>query len=517
MIKKALATAKRAARLAKIAGAARKIRGARDEASREVARQALAGLLADARGIPMKIGQVLATGEADDPFRDLVTSVAPMPLEQTLSVLEAEWEFPPDRILASIEEATAAASLGQVHRAQLRTGESVAIKVQYPGIGDAVAAELRLAGLVPGIGPVRKWGFEIDAYRRVLHENMDRELDYRVEAAQQEAFAAASAPAGLVVPTVFREWTRRRVLVQSWEQGLPFSEILGWPRAQRLHIGRILLETLMRSTFSAGLVHGDPHVGNYLFRQGESGRPAVILLDYGCVVPISEEARLALLGLAIECREGGPRDALASFAAMGFEARKLEPIAAALPEVADALFLPFATDGSFRTSEWRLGGRVQEALGELRWWFRSAGPPSLFLLMRAFQGLFLYLERLDATLPWWPILERALTPELLERARAFEPPRPDADPDAPIPSRGARAQLLRIEIRIPDQEPTTLSLPAREALSLGEVIPEDIRQRIATSGVEIAAIEARAKRTRLEPQLLFLHHEGDRSYRVWLE
>ena len=515
LLKKTAKTVERAAKLGKIARAARAASSASDAESRHKARRALAALLADARGVPMKVGQVLASGEAEDPFRELVTGVEPMDLETSRRVLEAEWGRSVDEVLQNLEPAVVAASLGQAHPATLQSGERVAIKVQYPGITDAVAAELRLVGLIPGVGPVKKWGFEIDAYRRVLHDNMVRELDYRVEAKQQTCFARDSAVAGVVVPKVFPELSTRAVLVQSWEEGVPFPSVLSWSRAERLHIGRILLELLFRSVFVAGLVHGDPHVGNYRFRGGS--HPQVILYDYGCVVHVPEAARLALLKLILWQREGGQLDPLEAFAAMGFDSKKLEPISDALPELAEALFLPFLSDAAFKSEDWRLGTRIERVLGELRWWFRSAGPPELFLLMRAFHGLFLYLEKLGIALPWWPLVKRSVPKELLDRARAFEPPHL---PRVRVRPSRARAKLLRVEIHsetAAHEEPTTLAMPAREALELREVIPDDVQRRIEASGTDLSALQARVRQTELAPQLLFHHHSGGKHYRVWLE
>lgn len=515
ILKKTLSTARRVSALVKIAGAAKKARSATDEESRHAARRALAGLLSDARGLPMKVGQVLASGEADDPFAALVKGIDPLPFEVIEPVLEREWERAPKEVIETIEASAKAASLGQVHRALLRTGEPVAIKVRYPDIADAIEAELRLAGLMPGVGPVRKWGFEIDAYRRVLRENMARELDYRIEAAQQIEFRERSAPEGLIVPRVYEELTTSAVLVQSWEVGESIDALADWPRAPRLQVGRILLETLFQSVFRGGLVHGDPHAGNYFFRREGDTKASVVLVDYGCVLRVPEPARLALLKLILWTREGGSLDPLACFAAMGFDAGKLGAIDEALPELCEALFAPFVGDGPFATSDWRLGERVEASLGELRWWFRSAGPPELFLLMRAFHGLFHYLDRLGIVLPWWPLLVRSVPESVFDAARAFEPE--SVQRDRVSRSTNARAKLLRVEIHREGEDDTVLSMPAREALKLSEVIPDDVRRRIEQGGVDLVAIEARARDTRLAPQLLFNHREPGKAYRVWLE
>ena len=182
-------TTRRAGQLAKIAVAAGQLARERardsDGDRRRRAERALAGLLADAHGVPMKIGQILAQGSESHAFDALVSSIEPIPLAELQPHIEAELGHRLSEIFSKFDESRAAASLGQVHHAVLRDGREVAVKVRYPGIPDAVRAELRLAGLIPGVGPLRKWGFAIDAYRKVLSSNMERELDYRSEAKRQ--------------------------------------------------------------------------------------------------------------------------------------------------------------------------------------------------------------------------------------------------------------------------------------------------------------------------------------------
>ena len=147
------------------------------------------------------------------------------------------------------------------------------------------------------------------------------------------------------------------------------------------------------------------------------------------------------------------------------------------------------------------------------------GPPSLFLLVRVFQGLFVYLERLEATLPWWPGLEREVDAETLAAARAFEPPRiererrPRRQADArPSPRSAPEGRDRRTRAGADDPRPPRARGPHARG---GD--PEEVRRRVAESGVDIAEIEARAKRTRLAPQLLLLHCEAEKSCGVWLE
>lgn len=178
---------KRVATVAKTGIAVRKLKYSETTDARQKASQALTALFADARGVTIKFGQIMAQG-GDDPLTELTDSIEPLPLSDMIPVIEEELGLPALEVLESIDESQAAASLGQVHKARLKDRKKVALKVQYPAIKDAVDAEMKLFGLMPGVGPVNKWGVDLDGYKPALRDNMDRELDYRNEAAHQEEF-----------------------------------------------------------------------------------------------------------------------------------------------------------------------------------------------------------------------------------------------------------------------------------------------------------------------------------------
>jgi len=370
-----------------------RLRFSRNQANHQLAKQAISEQLSELGGIAMKIGQVVADTGHSEELRGLLDKKNARPLSEMLPLLEQELDQPVDELFLSIEKSTSAASLGQVHKAVLKNGQIVAVKIQYPYIADAVESELKLAGLMPGLGPVKKWGMDLNAYKQTLSNNMQRELDYRSESRRQQFLAEQLSVDGLVIPHIYGEYCTARVLVQSWEEGELLDQILDWPKVDRMLIARTLLLTLFQSIFKAGEVHGDPHMGNSFYRHGQNGRPEVVLLDYGCTIQVSQQARLALLQLIIETRNKNTNNSLANFSAMGFEPEKLAYIAGELPLLAQILFKPFSGDAPFETQQWPIKTTFSELLGDKKWWFRSAGPANLFLIMRAFQGLVRQLQR----------------------------------------------------------------------------------------------------------------------------
>lgn len=512
---------RRTGQAAKIGLAARDLKRAATDNERRRARQALAGLFADARGVTMKIGQLMAGGDDGDVFNELVTGVDPLPLSEVLPTIEAALGRPPDDVFSWIAPDAAAASLGQVHHARLKDGSDVAVKVQYPHIAAAVDAEMRLFGLMPGIGPVRTWGFDLGGYKQALRDNMARELDYRNEAARQQAFRTTVTVPGLVVPQIYDALSGAHVLVQSWEDGVQLDQVLGWSPADRRRLGRILLETLFRSLFVMGEVHGDPHAGNVHFRNRPGVGPEVVLMDFGCTVPIDRTQRLALLQLILAVHDGTVRSPLQSYQAIGFDAEKLALIAGPLATLSHILLAPFAEKGVYFVKDWDLKARFEALLGENRWWFRAAGAPSTILLLRAFQGLAQQLADLQCGHDWFEVLSAAVPAEILAEARTFIlpslPPGLQVQRGSGIAA-AALAKSLRVCVKEGPRTIVDMSMPAEAALRIDSLIPDDVIEHLrATNAWDVEAILAGVRARGIEPQEILTFEKGPKSYRIWLE
>jgi len=508
-----IGTWQRSLRIARLAIAARRVRKAKTPEARAAAQRELAEQMAEARGVPMKVGQILAGMGDDSSFDALTRSIDPWPNSEMLPVLERAWGRPASDILSEFEESHAAASLGQVHRGVLRDGTVVAIKIQYPDIALAIEAELRLAGMLPGAGPLRKWGFDLTAYKATLKENMDRELDYRSEGKRQKAFGQAVNIEGLHVPAIFEDLTHRNVLVQVWAHGERIADVAGWPLASRLRVAKTLMQTTFQSLFVHGVVHGDPHPGNALYERRDNG-PTVHLLDYGCTVSIERPRRLALLKLIMAARGEDSIDALDGFVALGFDAEKLANLGSDLTAMMPLLFRPFVESRPFDSAAWTLGEDIATLLDDRRWWFRSAGPSDLLLLMRAFQGLLEQLALLEARLPFWPILTQSIPDALLQEAKAWTPPASGysvADTD------GSKATKLWVRIVKDGVEERCIAFPAYEALNLKTLIPSDVADIIRAGGVNLADLQVRVVKRGLVPQTLFSSERGGAAYDIWLD
>ena len=508
---------KRLTQLFRIGYAAKKVRFSQSETEKLLAQRALAALLADARGVSMKVGQLFASFEGNSPFQSLTNSVPALPLKVMLPVLEKSLGGSPKKVFKNIQPATAAASLGQVHLAQLKDGTPVAIKIRYPDIADAVNAELTLANLLPNVGKAKEWGFDLNVYKQTLFNTLQNELDYRSEARRQIYFREKVRVPRLEIPKVYEELSSDCVLVQTRATGVLFPEILDWSESERLLIAQTLLQTLFVSLFVAGEIHADPHCGNMFFNHADSDA-VVTLLDFGCTISLTETRRLALLKLILACREKSAVNPLDCFVPLGFDAQKLAHIQGALPMLCQYLFLPFLSPYTFNLPAWQLEKNIVNLLGEKRWWFRSAGAADVLLLLRAFQGLTQQLEQLRVNLNWWEILQNSVGETILQQARNLHLPSVYVE-TASFKQLNFSQQAKELHVKITQNHSPLVSLkmPAEAALELEELIPHEVRAELAkNSAINLPSIIERLKLEGLSPQVLFETTHGEKQYRVWL-
>lgn len=507
-------------RTVRYAGLARDLlaeKRAGDSIVRDNARRHLAARMGKLRGLPQKVGQIMSMS-SDDPANDALATLndqaEPLSFDVIQPILEEAWGKPLSDVVGEIDTRGRAASLGQVHRATLATGQSVAIKVAYPGIREAVMGDLKMLGwLSVPLGDLRR-GFDLGAYRREIVRDLEEELDYRTELAHQTQHArAAVGVAGLVVPAVVPEWSTQNVLMTAWTPGQTIDEAARWPQRQRQQLARLMLDQFLTFVFERGLIHADPNPGNYRFRNEPRSGPSVVLYDYGSVTRLSERDRLLLLRLIGDtaARRGDPIGPLTE---LGFSATLLEPIRAKLPAVCSVLFEPFAQVGKFDLSQWRRAERLDDILGDDRWNFRMAGPANLILLMRAFRGLLYYLERLGEPVSWGlairPILarfagatERLALPCMSDKKGSFE----------------SMAAHLRIEVHENSAKKVSLTMPIAAIEDLDQILDPDVGARIAARGVSLPTIVRNVRRSGYVPAELFTLDEPTtrRTIRVWIE
>ena len=497
----------------------RSVSKATNEDQHRRARLALMQQFADARGVMMKVGQLMAAAdELDGELSPLITSIEPLPLKRVLPVIEQALGCSWNKVFKSIDESEAAASVGQVHYAVLLNNKPVAIKVQYPDIKKAIDAEMAILGLMPKAGPVKQWNFDLDSYRQELKNNMAQELDYLHEAKQQSYFLNHLAMNSVIIPWVYEDLCSETLLVQSWEEGLFIDQIVDWPIDVRETIAKTLLSLLLKSIFELRLLHADPHKGNSYFRYNEAGDIEMVLMDFGCTVEISEQQSMALLKLILLVREKSSDSPINYFSAMGFDAEKLSHIEKFLPKLCCYLFAPFIEEKVFSLQQWELAKKITDLLAEQRWWFRSAGPANLIFLMRAFQGLVQQFQILKVNINWWQVLVDVLPEKLLDKARQYECPEIKRKDFSNLVTIDSIADVLKVKVSRQGEVIVEVSLPAEAVLELKNFIPDEIQLKLEqSSDIDLDEIIHKVRESGLAAQPVFDFESGEKHYQVWLE
>jgi predicted unusual protein kinase regulating ubiquinone biosynthesis (AarF/ABC1/UbiB family) len=278
------------------AGAERKEQLSRDRELKTA--QQIASELGNMKGALMKLGQMASYLDdgLPEPMRmalaSLQSQAPPMSHDLVREVIREELGGDISDIFIEFDEQPiAAASIGQVHRALIRMPDSgevraVAVKVQYPGVAEAIDADLRTADL---LGALLAFGFKsLNPEEMVaeIKERLSEELDYANEARNQKLFADFYRGHPFIhVPEVIDHLSTARVLTSELAVGSSFDEVLTWPQEQRDMAGEAIFRFVFRSLYRFRAFNGDPHPGNYLFNK--DGR--VTFLDFGLIKHFTEE------------------------------------------------------------------------------------------------------------------------------------------------------------------------------------------------------------------------------------
>ncbi|MFJ1603521.1 ABC1 kinase family protein [Streptomyces sp. NPDC088253] len=251
-------------------------------------------VLGELKGGAMKFGQALSVFESAlpeevaGPYRAALTKLQeaapPMPTRTVHSVLRERLGEDWSELFQKFEDKpSAAASIGQVHRAVWHDGREVAVKVQYPGAGEALLSDLtQLSRFARLLGPLIP-GMDIKPLIAELRDRVSEELDYALEAEAQETHATEFAgDPDVLVPAVVHQCDQ--VLVTEWIDGIPLSEVIAeGTQEQRDRAGQLLARFLFSGPARTGLLHADPHPGNFRLLPDEKSGWRLGVLDFGTV------------------------------------------------------------------------------------------------------------------------------------------------------------------------------------------------------------------------------------------
>jgi len=300
------------------------------------------------------------------------------------------------------EQSVAAASSGQVYRARLHDGREVAVKVQYPGVAQAVRADLGNLGLLLRAAKRIAPGIDPKAMATELRERLTEELDYEHEAQSQRAFGRMwRGHPFVVIPEVVTERSTEHVLVTEYVEGIPFDEVKKLSDAKRNRFGEIVFRFFFGSLWRMRHFSGDPHPGNFLYM--DDGR--VAFLDFGMTKKVSREqieAEIDIIRLGLEGDAEGLHEAMGRFGYFDPEDPLVEPerVLRHFYAIADW----YVQDREVRLDQAYVG-RLMIDMGDPRseFWslMRRENLPPDAMLARRMEGLTIgVLGALDVTANW---------------------------------------------------------------------------------------------------------------------
>ncbi|MGW9399860.1 ABC1 kinase family protein [Streptomyces sp. NPDC055642] len=396
-------------------------------------------VLGELKGGAMKFGQALSVFESAlpeevaGPYRAALTKLQeaapPMPTRTVHAVLEERlgenWQ---ELFLEFEDKPSAAASIGQVHRGVWHDGREVAVKVQYPGAGEALLSDLnQLSRFARLLGPLIP-GMDVKPLITELKDRVSEELDYGLEAQAQRVHAEEfDGDPDVVVPDVIHQ--SEQVLVTAWMDGIPLSEIISdGTEAQRDRAGQLLARFLFSGPARTGLLHADPHPGNFRLLPGGPGGEddwRLGVLDFGTVdrlpgglpTPIGEALRITL--------EGDAEAVYAMLCTEGFVKESIELDPDAVLDYLLPIIEPARADEFTFTRGWMRSqaGRIADPRSPASQLAKQLNlPPAYLLIHRVTLSTIGVLCQLGATV--------RLRDELEEWLPAFVPEDPEAEESA---------------------------------------------------------------------------------------
>lgn len=398
------------------------------KAANDVAEQ-----LGHMKGVMMKVGQMVSfiletlPEEAQQSLSSLYADAPPMSPELSRAVVTEELGAPPDKVFLDWpENPIAAASVGQVHKVVLHDGRFAAVKVQYPGVGNAISADLNNAGSMYALlSMFALKGLDTKSLVNELRDRMIDELDYRIEASNQIEFESYYRNHPFItIPRVVSKLSTERVLTTEWVDGLSWNDFIANANSDaRNRAGESIWRFAQHSLYHHGAFNGDPHPGNYRFQADGS----VTFLDFGLVKrwqPGEWERLSPTLDAVIVHRD--PEALADAMEEVGFLVPRHGLAPQQIYDYVSAPYVPYLTD-TFTFTRQFMKDTVDKMLdlkGPHGPVIEKLNIPASFVILdRVVWGVSAILGKLNVTAPW-----RAM---LLEYQNGLPPATPlgEADQD----------------------------------------------------------------------------------------
>ncbi|MBV8929610.1 MAG: AarF/ABC1/UbiB kinase family protein [Mycobacteriaceae bacterium] len=400
----------------------------KDEVNAELMEKAanqLFSVLGELKGGAMKVGQALSVMEAaipeqyGEPYREALTRLQkdapPLAASKVHRVLDAQlgtkWRH---RFSSFDDTPVASASIGQVHKAVWSDGREVAVKIQYPGADEALRADLktmqRMVGVLKQLSP----GADVQGVVDELIERTEMELDYRLEADHQRAFAKAyEGDPQFVVPHIVA--SSPKVLIAEWIDGIPMSQIIrSGTVGQRDLVGTRLTQLTYSAPQRLEMMHGDAHPGNFMLMDDDK----MGVIDFGAVAPLPGGLPVELGHMLRYALDEDYDNLVTTMEKIGFVQPGEQVSAREIDDMLRQYVEPVQTDVFHYTRKWlqkMTAVQMDRSVAQIRTARQLDLPPKLALPLRVIASTVAISAQLDAHVPVKEIVLQYL-PGFSERA-----------------------------------------------------------------------------------------------------
>ncbi|MEO1041314.1 MAG: AarF/ABC1/UbiB kinase family protein [Pseudomonadota bacterium] len=378
----------------------------------------VADQLSRLRGAAMKIGQLISMvddqaipKEFSEVFARLRSAGDMMPAKQLRQVLDEAWGQGWLRRFGRFDvRPMAAASIGQVHRAQTKDGQELAIKIQYPGVRESIDSDIDNVMSVLGVSGLVPKGMDVKPLLEEAKVQLHQEADYEREARYLKAFATLLEGADdFILPTVYDEFSTKDTLAMSLVRGQPIESLETASQEERDRVVSLLMQLVVREIFEFGLIQTDPNFGNY-FYQSDSGR--IVLLDFGATREVPEQITRGYRRLLKAGFDDDWDEVRAAAMDMGLVSGNAgEKHQQTLAELFTLSMEPIVHEGPYDFTGSDLAVRMRELGMALRDDdFAHVPSPVMVFLHRKFGGTYMLATRLSARVDMRSMIEPHLTP-----------------------------------------------------------------------------------------------------------
>lgn len=383
--------------------------------NRENHAQELRAALGGLKGPLMKVAQILSTVPdllPEEYVRELAQLQANAPAmgwpfvrRRMQTELGADWQ---SRFAAFSQTASAAASLGQVHQARDHDGQLLACKLQYPDMAAAVEADLKQLRLLIALYERYDKTIRTQEIHQEISDRLWEELDYERELRQMQLYQQMLADeAGVHVPTPYPDLSTGRLLTMSWLGGQPMIAVTDHPQEFRNQVALNMFRAWYVPFYHHGIIHGDPHMGNYSVREDAS----INLLDFGCIRVFPPSFVKGVIDLYRALQSHDTELAVSAYESWGFSDLSKEMIGV-LNQWASFVYAPLMEDRARRLQETNSGIYGREVARAVHQQLRELGgvkPPREFVFMdRAAVGLGSVFLRLKAEVNWYQLFHELI-------------------------------------------------------------------------------------------------------------